>query len=217
MINHRHDTKIFCITLKSTPERQEYANVLFRSWDFPVEFFYGVDGSRLNVETYHVYETTVPEKSHWRLRNGVIGAGLSHLLLWNVIRRMNHDEVMILEDDVEFTPDFRAEFEKTYEELPQDWEMFYLGGKGEGEKVSLRLRRGTPTGMYGYMVKKSVLTALVHRCSLSLIDIDCFLSDYVLKHINCYVADPRLVTEKSVNNGNMPTEGVWKSLTYDWK
>src|ERR1035437_494494 len=96
---------IFCITLKRTEDRTNYARELFNKMGLNVYFFYGVDGTSLNVESLNIHETIASYKG-WRLRNGVIGAGMSHILLWNVLLRLGYEQALILEDDVEFINNF---------------------------------------------------------------------------------------------------------------
>lgn len=173
-----------------------------------VRFFYGVDGSLLNVESFDVHESIVPDKEGWRLRNGVIGAGLSHSLLWNVILRLGYDQALILEDDVEFVDNFTDRFEAEYASLPFNWDIFFLGAGDTPEG---------PTGMYAYMIRQKALELCIRQASTSLIDIDVLLRDSILKRLNYQISYPPMVTEKSVNNGELPQKGIWKSLTYDWK
>ena len=214
--------KMFCVTLKNTEERTSYARNLFHQMGLKVDFFYGVDGSLLNVESFNVYETFVPSKKTWRLRNGVIGCGLSHILLWNVILRLGHNEVLILEDDVEFVDNFRENFTLAYDELPSNWDIFYLENRmwpkeEQKMKITPRISRCHPVGTYGYMIKRKVIEYFVKSTCFSLIDLDITLKENVLPNVNCYVADPTLIKEKSVSDGVMSREGIWKSLTYDWK
>jgi hypothetical protein len=95
--------------------------------------------------------------------------------------------------------------------------MFYLGGIywpdvcGIKEVISTNLRKYTPLGLHGYVIKKKMLKKLIECTSISFIDIDFGLIDNCER--NVYVAEPYLVTEKSYNGGNRTKEGIWKSLS----
>jgi GR25 family glycosyltransferase involved in LPS biosynthesis len=207
----------FCITLRRTKERAEYVKNLFIKQELDVRFFYGIDGEQLNIDDFNLYEVVNPNRKDWKIRNGVIGGHFSHMLLWNVIWRLDCEEALIFEDDVEFTDGWKDRFELCYNELPPDWDMFYLGGVywehvcGVKEPVSKNLNKYTPLGLHGYMVRKKILKTLIETTSTSFIDIDFGLIDYCKR--NVYVAEPYLVTEKSYNAGNRTKEGIWKSLS----
>lgn len=212
------DIKIICLTLKSSPDRYNEAKQHFNDLNLDVQFFNGIDGSTLNIEDFHVFETIDVNKSTWRVRNGVVGCWLSHLLIWNMLLRKDWEFVLILEDDVTLSLDFKERFMSVYKELPADWDLFYLGGgKIPQKRISPNLVEGVPTGTYAYMVKKSILKQLILLSSNRITDIDITMLESIpTREIKSYIASPVLATEKSVNGGNMPQEGVWKSLTFDW-
>lgn len=215
------EIKIYCLTLKSTPERERLAREQFERLKLNVEFFYGIDGRNLNLDTMTVFETTKRGMEHWKIRNGVVGCGLSHSLLWNVALRKKFQEFIVFEDDVTLPDDFRERFDASYYELPYDWGIFYLGGGERHEsyvktKVSEHLCRYAPTGTYAYMMRHEKISLFIAAASQNLIDLDIRMQE-VSSLIPFYIADPVIATEKSVGDGKMPASGIWKSLTYDWK
>ena len=123
----------------------------------------------------------------------------------------------IFEDDVEFTENWKENFELSYSELPSDCDVFYLGTiywkdvGGEQVRVSPHLVKYTPLGLHAYMVRRKILVPLIKATSGNFIDVDFCLIDNCPRNI--YVADPLLVTEKSYNNGNRTKEGIWRSLS----
>lgn len=210
---------IFCISLKRTKERTDYARELFRKQNLNVRFFNGIDCQDLNLEDFNLYETVHEDRKEWKIRSGVIGGSFSHILLWNTIWRMGYEEALILEDDVEFVDDFKEKFEVTYKELPTDWNMFRLGAiywpgtSGEIFKVSPHLVKYHPVCFHAYMVKRSILKTLIQTMSISFIDIDWAVLYDLKDLLKIYIADPVLVTEKSYNNGSRVKEGIWKSIS----
>ncbi len=210
------NVKKFCISLKRTKERTEYVKKLFEKNNLDVQIFYGVDGDTLNIEDFNVYETLVPGWETNKVRNGVVGGKYSHTLLWNVIWRLGYEEAVIFEDDVEFVDGWKENFELAYKELPNDWDMFYLGTiyfdwhAGPTIRISPHLVQYKPLGLHGYMIRKKIFKPLIEACSTSFVDIDFGLSNC---QRNVYISDPLLVTEKSYNNGNRTKEGIWKTLS----
>lgn len=212
------DIPTFCLSLKRTKERTEYAIKLFEKQGLNVRIFYGMDCNDLNVDDFNLYETVNPNRTNWKIRSGVIGGSWSHILLWNTIWRLGHEQAIILEDDVEFVDGFKEKFELSYKELPSDWEMFYLGandwpwGTGEKVKYSPHLLTYRPVCLHAYMVRKHMLKTMIQLASISFIDIDfCLIGE--LPHLKTYVADPILITEKSYNAGNRAKDGIWRSIS----
>lgn len=214
-------TKIFCVTLKSTPERERLAREQFERLKLKVEFFYGVDGRNLNLDTLCVYATDEPGKEHWKIRNGVVGCSLSHTLLWRVAHLKGYSEFIIFEDDVTLPDDFKKQFETAYSELPPAWGLFYLGGgqrygSSVKYKISEHLSRYAPTGTYAYMMRHERVPQFLERIGRNLIDLDIQMQE-LSALIPFYIAEPVIATEKSIGTGNRLADGVWKSLTYNWK
>lgn len=48
---------------------------------------------------------------------------LSHMALWQMAYGKGLDSILILEDDVQFTSDFKEEFLNFYNDLPKDWDI----------------------------------------------------------------------------------------------
>jgi len=209
--------KTFCVTLLNTPGRTNQCKDYFSGIGLECEFFYGVDGRQLNLQQLNVYD-----KCGWRVRNGVVGTTLSHRLLWITLLTMNYNEILILEDDVLFVPDFKEKFECYSDELPMEWDMVYLGGgfspqnSGTKQVISEHILKYKPTGTYAYMIKKCILNKCLSYTDNSLIDIDVNMTNGLLNNVNIYAFNPLLATDRSVNGGEYIKTGIWKSLTYNW-
>ena len=70
----------------------------------------------------------LPNDFHWK--KAVMGCALSHLSLW--LELANEQSVcenyLILEDDVKFKPGWLQSWAKAAEEIPEDYDVLYLGG-----------------------------------------------------------------------------------------
>jgi GR25 family glycosyltransferase involved in LPS biosynthesis len=65
---------------------------------------------------------------HWK--KPVLGCALSHLKLWKKLAE-DEDEIdnyLIMEDDVKFQPGWQDIWEKASKEIPDDYDVLYLGG-----------------------------------------------------------------------------------------
>jgi glycosyl transferase family 25 len=56
-----------------------------------------------------------------------LACSLSHANIIKEASQKNQNIICIFEDDVVLSPDFNSELEKAINDLPPDWEIFYLG------------------------------------------------------------------------------------------
>ena len=55
-----------------------------------------------------------------------LGHLASFLKIFQDVIKNDYQTVLILEDDCQFIDNFKKEFNKSYQELPDDWSLFYL-------------------------------------------------------------------------------------------
>ncbi len=82
----------------------------------------------------------------------IVAGRLSHI---EVLRKIKPDEmVLICEDDAKFRQDFVQSLDEYMADLPQDWDIFYLGAiKNETKPVSKHwVRQVVSTGTQAYCV-----------------------------------------------------------------
>jgi GR25 family glycosyltransferase involved in LPS biosynthesis len=72
--------------------------------------------------------------------DGMIGCGLSHLFVWQNAVENNYRNVLVLEDDVYFSDDFNECLPRVWEELPDDYDILYLGYGGKTDTGRTRPR-----------------------------------------------------------------------------
>jgi glycosyl transferase, family 25 len=110
-------SRIVCINLDRRPDRWRRVRARFELHGIgPVERFAAVDGARV----------AVPDV--WRGREGVYGCLRSHMEVVAAARADGVGDLLIFEDDVEFAPDLISRFERAMAQLPDDWDILYLGG-----------------------------------------------------------------------------------------
>jgi GR25 family glycosyltransferase involved in LPS biosynthesis len=64
---------------------------------------------------------------------GEVACTLSHLKVWNIIKDKGLSRAIILEDDVELANHLPAVLTRILQQLPQDWDLFYLYHRSLGE------------------------------------------------------------------------------------
>jgi glycosyl transferase family 25 len=107
---------IFVMTVPSFVDRIE--NMKSRLDGVDYKFFYGVYGGDIDVQRYRNLGS--------KLTRGQMSCSLSHVLLYEKIVRDNLDNVLILEDDCAFNDNIQNLL-KCYEQLPDNFDVFYLG------------------------------------------------------------------------------------------
>lgn len=111
--------KVVGISLARAEERwRHFQSNLPRNWPFqPPEKFLAIDGRRVESEPW------------WTAGKGAWGCYQSHLKILTDCLKNNIDSVLILEDDAVCVPDFTSLSKQFFAQLPDDWELIYLGGQ----------------------------------------------------------------------------------------
>lgn len=108
---------IYCINLDRRVDKWEECQREFaRIGNIEVERFSAVYGKHLDIG----------DKTH--LLPGEAGIILSNFYLLLDAKKNGYERILILEDDIEFSETFVQDWENWSSEIPEDWEMLYLGG-----------------------------------------------------------------------------------------
>ncbi len=137
--------KVLVLTVPRFKDRQEKVKERLKGIDF--EFFYGtdkndIDDNFINDNYLFEKENTLEMRQYSPLNNGEIACSLSHRNIYQAIVDNGWKRVLIFEDDV--VPEFEnlPRITDTLKELPEDWELFYLGYlKNEQVTIGKRLKQ----------------------------------------------------------------------------
>ncbi len=150
--------KVMYLSLASRPEKQDALENYLGKLEVDAEWFpafLGKDAEKsLAVLKQYGYEPDPklsPEKAYEKFlsrvrgRNGglgekmgIVGCFLSHLLMLQKARAENKKNVLILEDDCRFVQGSQEKLEEAMKQLPEDWDMFFLGGLQFWENADLK-------------------------------------------------------------------------------
>lgn len=129
-LNSFFDT-IYVITLRRATERHEHLKKELEGLNYTI--FYGQDKLEFDVkelEKNHIYNEALARQSHrWNkpMPPGMIGCSWSHKLVYQDVLKNNYGKVLILEDDITVDKAVIQTFQQVLKELPEDWELLYLG------------------------------------------------------------------------------------------
>lgn len=136
------DTKVCIITLEKYPERRhkllDLISCLCKA-GLKVEFFNGVDGNEVSIkDTQHDFVKLLEYKSQnyiydkrlrlngQSMKKGEIGCALSHVLLYKkLVEDKNHNNYLILEDDVDLDVDLET-FYNTLTNIPNNFDVLHI-------------------------------------------------------------------------------------------
>lgn len=75
-----------------------------------------------------VHGDSCPHPSWWNAGSGAWGCYRSHISLLEYCMSNDVQSYMVFEDDSVFVPDFEEKYTTFINNIPPDWDMFYLGG-----------------------------------------------------------------------------------------
>lgn len=169
------------------------------------EFFEGIHGKTFRVGAAEP-TSQKPDGTPWYISQGHIGLCLSHYMVWSHLWHSGVEEAIILEDDAYITSDFHPQYRQVRNDLPNDWELCYLGWLHGGHdrkmhKVKGRIHtvEGCPFGTHAMLLRRSAIRTLLdtQRCFKQHIDIN--IAERSLDKIRTYFVYPSIITQRSQN------------------
>ena len=133
--------------------------------------------------------------------NRQIGCGLAHLNGLRLAKEQNQN-VLMFEDDVKLINDYTNIIQGALTELPEQWDMLYLGGNICSSIFQISTHLGKLThaqSTHAYAINKNFLDRLINhiepRITTTIIDV-MYANDIVPSH-NCYITIPMVAVQKS--------------------
>jgi GR25 family glycosyltransferase involved in LPS biosynthesis len=153
MINNYFD-KIYCVNLDRRPDKWALCEKEFAKHGLTVERFPAIDG------------TTIPYEG--RLPAGAVGNAMSHAKILRMAKDEHFENVLILEDDVEFDNNLQEKFESWRKQVPDEWNLLYFGGNHNWIKqiplCAPNLMKITNTyATHAYAVEKTVYNLVIEQ------------------------------------------------------
>ncbi len=127
----QHFDKIFVISVPRFTDRHQRVKKNLEG--MPFDFFWGADKLELDYDnaktngTYDEQQAKKLQRQGKALNLGEIACSLSHRMVYAEMVKNNWEKVLILEDDVLPIAECLAELPAALDELPNNWELVYLG------------------------------------------------------------------------------------------
>ena len=228
--------KIFCLTLKDTPKRKEYAEQHFKQHDLDVTFFEGINGKTFGLKTIIPFmDDILHHNPNWKpgdcpptyITPGHVGCILSHYMLWKTISYFPDDEYLILEDDVVLCDGFKEKLIDYKSRLPNDWQYVFVGHCCLPDEQHVHKQNDNiyttswpPMCTHAYMIKKESINTLIETNSMAWAHIDIQIQKRSLKILKHYVFLPPLADQVSLlkqtsTDKSIDSENIFDSLTLE--
>lgn len=134
--------KILVVTIPRLTARHQYVKDQLQG--LPYEFFYGADKQELSndfiTQNYNEAKAKKLQRQGKPLNAGEIACSLSHRMVYEAMIKNNWQKVLILEDDVVPLINNFHLLEQCLNELPENWELVYLGYT-KHEEITPALKR----------------------------------------------------------------------------
>jgi glycosyl transferase family 25 len=152
--------------------------------------------------------------------DGMKGCALSHLQIWNDMLKHSYKNVLIFEDDAILEPNFNQVFKEAWDELPHDFDIFYLGCTvmcDNSYKISKTINaiRDTPPvvisehiksvkgsiGTHGYVISNKC-AKLFSNLAINF-HIDTEITGWISKYgLSAYSCNPLIVKVREMHSGS---------------
>jgi GR25 family glycosyltransferase involved in LPS biosynthesis len=200
--------KIYCISMERSVDRRRKVEFQFARFDLPVEFFDGFDGFAAGIAS-----TIKPD-----LTPGHCGLIMSYLFVWEIAARRDDPEILVFEDDIILCDDFPRQFWKSYQALPSDWQLVYLGHFPNHKRQKINDRvwfMENPYLTHANLYRKEILPKLIKENRILKHHIDIQLHTTSLPSLKYYAFIPELVKQTSATKQIKSTCGPLNMETGD--
>jgi len=135
--------EIYMINLVRREDRYYRMKTVLGYQDIDFHHFHAIDAKKMNdsyIEKLGI-KMLPGYLDPYKLRvltKGEIGCFLSHYFIWEDVVANNHQQVIVIEDDVRFEYDFKAKLEAVMNEVDAinlDWDLIYIGRKRMGKQA----------------------------------------------------------------------------------
>lgn len=201
---------VFYPNLNRRPDRREAIESQLTSLGIKAERIIAIDGQELDFDPF-VNEKSVDRRP---ISKGDIGCTLTHLAMCEIAKERGYKNYMVFEDDAEFDNDFLSLFDTCISQLPDDWDMVYLGGSIIVQPTMVTKNIGRCRRTYtshAVAFRETIYDDLIQGWGAKDERIDLVLWS-LQKDKNCYMTLPKMVYQADGYSDIMEMEVEYKHL-----
>lgn len=129
------------------------------------------------------------------------GCHLSHAKIFDDALQSGYDRILIFEDDVEFFPNALENFTASLQDLPTEWDMFYLGANLDAYRAyQVKEHIARLEGAYAthaYAVRRTLFRALFEiNADTEVVHNDVTYTQQIHPNYACYLALPLVAGQR---------------------
>jgi GR25 family glycosyltransferase involved in LPS biosynthesis len=187
--------KVFVINLARATDRRHRVTETCRAEGLEIEFVEAIDGHRDKIS----YIANPKHGVFWNAGAAAL-VQTTLQLLQRTLRDPSVEQIVVLEDDIYFTPDAKAILAEALPTLHQSlsWDLLYLGHGYIGRapvpltthKHLKRMQRGGGLGTYAYCIHRSVIPHLIAKLTDARDPLDVIYADEVFNRDKSYTLSP---------------------------
>ena len=181
--------KIYCINLDRREDRWDETLVELNKWGLSdyISRYSAIDGNTLNNDT--------------TINNGELGILNTHINIISEAKENNYKNILILEDDIEFTEEIKN-LDEYMSLIPSDWDMIYFGGnhnKHMGKQINFLndkiIKLNETYGIHCMSINNSIYDLILNLIKRKEKPIDVYYAD-IQKSYNCYGFNPSIALQR---------------------
>ena len=181
--------KIYCINLDRREDRWKETSEELNKWGLSecVSRYSAIDGNTLSNDTV--------------INNGELGILNTHIKIINEAKENNYKNILILEDDIEFTEEIEN-IDEYMSLIPSDWDMIYFGGnhnKHMGNNINLIndkiIKLNETYGIHCVAINNSIYDLILEVINRKSKPIDVYYAD-IQKSYECYGFNPSMALQR---------------------
>lgn len=187
------------LTIPSNKARCDATLVHLNQRGIVPETFEGFDWKVTGLETTWKFEVDNP-RTGYRMGPKIINLYLGHYALWKCMQYATGDSFLVLEDDVRFDDDWRGHMASALHNLPQDWDLLYIGScccdgrprtqiKNRLHKVDYALCT------HAYAFRRKALPILLEKCNRFWAAVDVEMVFLAMPYLKTYAILPRIAQQ----------------------
>lgn len=187
--------KTYLINLDYRIDRFKMAKKQFEREGINYTIFPAIDARKMGIRGMNIEN------------QGMIGCFLSHFFILQEALINGYKRIAIFEDDVILENDFKLKFETAFSQVPEKWELLYLGyyerlGQ-DGFKIRISENVVIPKdtwGTHGFMVQNEGIKKMWEKLKVIKTHIDVQISQEIVPDLYTYCLYPALCRQSGIKS-----------------
>ncbi len=212
---------VFVINLPDSAERRDRLSQRFKALGVVFHLFPAVNGKSLDLTALANYPLEKRLRHYGKpLSPGEIGCYLSHYQLWQKLLVGPHEQMVIVEDDIEIPDDF-PEILQSLQTVSVPWEMIRLFGTRPRPATRIQDLYGAyhlarlknvPSGACAYVLNRRGAEKLVAAGKEILIPVDTLMDRYWEHGLQIYAVQPYPISHRNLHRSDIDHVSQRKDL-----